>query len=386
MKRWRVRYRLKVSRRASTTRIIPSHQVSFPSDTIPDDIFTRICAYMCVPRNYESLAWRLGSAPRTKTPTRLVTDDDLRMALKAGIDAMIDREDVERSNIGRKRKKKIPPPVIVEIINTSPATVAKNSKNKQSMQAGDLAPSMMPYTTELKIVKDTLRCSLHPGDNKWCFVDKGRPDTPHIPLSLSDVQLWAHHLHIDKNADMTCVIPPSTLGFDNIRSRKARTASSAGYRVPTEPLTPVIHNHVHVANPGHANSPGMAESSHMGCRQYAMFLESDDPDDDSVLGLTDILRAIHAKYPDFSYHQYEDQLRQHGILYLSTAGIFDAEFFVAKIGMSEGAGHHFQKWVAGERRKVYNEKQMKSSKKRARHGYNDGEKEDIDPRSAGDAI
>ncbi|KAH7904569.1 hypothetical protein BJ138DRAFT_1236929 [Hygrophoropsis aurantiaca] len=249
-----------------------SVSVSFPSDIAPDDIFSRICAYMEVPRSYEGLAWRLHSSPRNEMPTRLTTDDDLRMALKAGVEAILDREEIEVNNVGKRRKKKLPPPVVLE----SPATPAKN-----------------------------------------------------------------------------------------LRGRGSNRAPSPGSCVPTKPPTSAGRKRTHAADAGRTNTPvQVAESSRLA-RQHAVYLESDDSDDGSDLRLADILCAIHAKYPDLNYYQHEDQLRQRGILYLSTAHSFDADFFTTRVGMSEGAARNFQKWVARTRREAFEQKKKKLGKRRA---------------------
>jgi hypothetical protein len=49
-----------------------------------------------------------------------------------------------------------------------------------------------PFLTAFQIVKDTLSCKKHPGENTWCWVDPAA-DSEHIPLCSHDIQLWAKY-------------------------------------------------------------------------------------------------------------------------------------------------------------------------------------------------
>jgi hypothetical protein len=85
-------------------------------------------------------------------------------------------------------------------------------------------------------------------------------------------------------------------------------------------------------------------------RQNAVYLEADG---DSVSGdnqcqIKTILNALHAMYPALDYPQYEDCLRQQGIIYLLIASMFDADFYITKVGMAPGAARLFCHWVAEE--------------------------------------
>ncbi len=80
-------------------------EVTFTTDDIRDDIFSRICAYMDVPRDYGKLGWRLSSSQRSDPPRRFLTSQDIDSAFKeaAGV-----------RNSGKKKKKR----VVIEIVNT----------------------------------------------------------------------------------------------------------------------------------------------------------------------------------------------------------------------------------------------------------------------------
>lgn len=51
---------------------------------------------------------------------------------------------------------------------------------------------MMPYTKELELVKEKVRCNEHRGENTWCWVDPSNGN--HVPLCLNDLQFWAKSL------------------------------------------------------------------------------------------------------------------------------------------------------------------------------------------------
>jgi hypothetical protein len=59
-----------------------------------------------------------------------------------------------------------------------------------------------------------------------------------------------------------------------------------------------------------------------------------------------VLNDLHVRYPDFGYPQYEEQLRSMGVHYMANVLMFDADFYVAKVGMVEEAAHLLCQWVA----------------------------------------
>jgi hypothetical protein len=124
---------------------------------------------------------------------------------------------------------------------------------------------------------------------------------------------------------MTCTVLPNDRHFIELRrTRKSHTTPLS--RTPTDPvistMTPLTSN---------ALGPGLA-------RQFALYLESDDDDEVDIKELLDTLAA---KFTSLNFHQYEHRLRRLGISYLIIAAMFDLEFFVSKVGMSEGAARLF---------------------------------------------
>jgi hypothetical protein len=53
---------------------------------------------------------------------------------------------------------------------------------------------MISYMHEFEHVKEKLRCSEHPGEYKWCWVDPITSGAEHIPLCFHDIQVWAKYL------------------------------------------------------------------------------------------------------------------------------------------------------------------------------------------------
>jgi hypothetical protein len=64
-------------------------------------MFSRICAYMEVPCDYDKLSWRLSTSPRSDAPSRLFTSQDVDNAFLAAKEA----QDMKKG-------------VFVEVVNT----------------------------------------------------------------------------------------------------------------------------------------------------------------------------------------------------------------------------------------------------------------------------
>jgi hypothetical protein len=99
-------------------------------------------------------------------------------------------------------------------------------------------------------------------------------------------------------------------------------------------------------------------------RTYALYLDSDEEssNDEPSQNITDVMTSIHSRYPAMNFRQYDGKLKDRGILYLSTAAHFDVGFYKEKIGMSEGAAHTFQSFVAKAYRKVEYMKERRNAK------------------------
>jgi hypothetical protein len=78
-------------------------EVSFAANALRNDIFSRVCAYMEVPRDYNKLGWRLSTARRSDPPHCLITSEDVDAAFMAAKNAQ---------GAGRKKQK-----VIIEVLN-----------------------------------------------------------------------------------------------------------------------------------------------------------------------------------------------------------------------------------------------------------------------------
>ncbi|KAG1895866.1 uncharacterized protein F5891DRAFT_1193680 [Suillus fuscotomentosus] len=302
------------------------------------DIFDAVSATMDVPKMYQHLGWRLSTARRSDPPHRLLTPDDIDSAFKAAR--------AEQSS-GRGKKK-----VVIDILNTS--ATFESSAGEESL------PSLLPYTKELKNVKNKLLCSEH-GDNTFCWVDATQPTTLHYPLCTQDLQEWAKYLHDTHDPDNPCITPPKSLYFDEIRkTRKERsTITSSLQRVPTKLVSPVIHNHIHLAPAAddttisdgaltRQQGNGAAMPSRPLKRTYALYMESDEEsdDDEPPQSIEDVLASIHSRYPALNFPEYIGKMKDHGIFYLPTAAHFDIIFYEENIGMTAGAAYTFQMCVS----------------------------------------
>ncbi|KAG2084812.1 uncharacterized protein F5147DRAFT_659712 [Suillus discolor] len=95
--------------------------------------------------------------------------------------------------------------------------------------------------------------------------------------------------------------------------------------VPTELISPIIHNHVHL--PSAINDTWASESNGVLSEQqrdnstaprplkktYALYLESDEDTDDEepLQGIDEVLAKIHSRYPDMNLPQYTNTLKKH---------------------------------------------------------------------------
>jgi hypothetical protein len=153
---------------------------------------------------------------------------------------------------------------------------------------------------------------------------------------------------------MTCTVLPNERHFIELRrTRKSRATPLS--RTPTDPvistMTPLTSN-----VPG----PGLA-------RQFAFYLESDESDDGNKVDIKELLDTLAAKFTSLDFHQYEHRLRMLGISYLIIAAMFELEFFISKVGMSEGAARLFCYHVVKEMGK----REGKEKEKKSRMVVND---------------
>ncbi|KAF8493760.1 hypothetical protein F5888DRAFT_1636507 [Russula emetica] len=317
-------------------------EVTFAANDIRDNIFSRICAYMDVPRGYGKLGWRLNSAQRSDPPRHFLTNQDIDSTFK---------EATGVRNLGKKKKC-----VVIEIVNTEPAIAKKTSKQKRDNIDPDITPSIMPYTKELELVKE---------------------------------KFWAKSLH-ENPTKTSCILPPNGLLTDVKKTRKPRGSSSYSCAT-TEPAAPMIHNHVHVADFTKAPESSLSAASALqplsnngpssslaGCsltRQHAMYFELDDKSDEGEdsFDIKKVLDQLHGRYPSVDFPQYKKSLHELGICYLVSADMFDADFYVKKAKMVEGAAHLFKAFVSKELGNIVQARGRRKEKGKKRARYDEDE-------------
>ncbi|KAG1900171.1 uncharacterized protein F5891DRAFT_1188869 [Suillus fuscotomentosus] len=312
----------------------------------PLDILDSMKAVMDLPKTYEHLGWCLSTACRTDPPHRLLTSQDISSAFKT-------------------------------------------ARAEQAGMVSKSDPSLLLYVKELENVKRKLCCSEHQLgnlENTFCWVDVSQPNTPHYPICTQDLQEWAKYLHDTRDPDNTCISLPNTPHFDDIRkTRKARTVSLQ--RVPTELVSPIIHNHVHLSSAiddmwtsngalskQQSNDPMTPQPLK---RTFALYTESDEEtdNDEPPQDIDNILMTIHYRYPAMDFPRYVNPLKEHGILYLPTAAHFSSRFYVEKVGMTEGAAFTFHTCVCEAHMKEERAKARRRAKGKRRARADDIEKE-----------
>jgi hypothetical protein len=116
-------------------------------------------------------------------------------------------------------------------------------------------------------------------------------------------------------------------------------------KVKTPRGTPLCRKSTELVIPNsHTLSHSNGQPSHGISRQYAIYLEPHNNSgkhkgQDHIKMLLD---NLHSRFPAFDFPQYEDQLQKQGIHYLIVASMFDANFYMADIGMVPGAAHLFK--------------------------------------------
>ncbi|KAG2049222.1 hypothetical protein BDR06DRAFT_1012328 [Suillus hirtellus] len=310
----------------------------------PLDMLDSVRATMDLPKSYENLGWCLSTARHADPPHRLLTFQDISSAFKAAW----------AEQTSRQKKKK----VAIEIVNTTPVLKGTSFKQQASMGSASKqnlmvsSPSLPQYGKEFENLKAKLCCSEHRlagSENAFCWVDASQPNAPHYPLCTRDLQEWAKYLYNTRDPDNACITLPSTPHFDDIhKTCKERTSLQ---RVPTELISPVIHNHVHVSSTTSnldmwTSNVALSEqqddnpvSPQPLKRTFTLYMESDEEMDGEKppQDIDEVLACIHSCYPAMQFLQYVTALKEHGILYLWTAVHFSSKFYAQKVGMSEGA-------------------------------------------------
>ncbi|KAG1744336.1 hypothetical protein EDD22DRAFT_851414 [Suillus occidentalis] len=172
-----------------------------------------------------------------------------------------------------------------------------------------------------------------------------------------------------RDPDNVCINLPKTPHFDDIRStRKARAVSLQ--RVPTKLISPIIHNHIHLSS---ATDDMWASNSALSGQQsngpaapqplkrtFALYMESDEETDgdEPPQDIDNILTTIHSRYPAMD---------------------FPRNFYVEKVGMTEGATFTFHTCVrqASMKEERVKARRKAKGKKRAQVTADDAEKENV---------
>ncbi|KAG2113244.1 hypothetical protein BD769DRAFT_1673774 [Suillus cothurnatus] len=345
------------------------------------NIFDAIKATMDVPKKLQHLGWHLSTARRMDPPHRLLTSLDMDSAFKAA-----------RAEQSSGRNKKV---IAIEVVNTDsvPKDFKQIKRKAVASSSGKQSPSsLVSYTKELEKVKSKLRCSDHQfGEDTFCWVDSSLPNAPHYPLSAQDLQERARYLLETGDPGNSCVTLPNTPHFDEVRKTHKERTTSPLQRVPTEIISPIIHNHIHLLSSSNDISDGLLArkqgESHMAPqplkRSFALYMDSDEESDNKELPqhIKDVLTNVHSHYPAMNFPQYADKLKDRGILYLQTAAHFSIKFYEEKVGMPEGAAYTFQSCVSKTHMKaeLVKGRRRAKGKKKQRAQPDDEDKENIRP-------
>ncbi|KAG1896552.1 uncharacterized protein F5891DRAFT_1280581 [Suillus fuscotomentosus] len=362
----------------------------------PLDILDSTRAAMNLSKKYEHLGWRLSTARCMDPPHRLLTSQDIASAFKA-----VRAEQVS----GRKKKK-----VVIEIVNTMSVPKGKQIKS----QAGIVSDPSLLYVKELENVKRRLCCAEHQlggSENTFCWVDVSQPDAPHYPICTQDLQEWAKHLvcaclyaskptiHSSESFSTTLEIRIAPVLLYPTRlismtfARHVRQELRHRFNcIPTELISPIIHNHVHLSsaidntwasNDAHSvqqlESQGPMAAPQPLKRTFALYMESDEESDDEEppKDIDDVITTIHSRYPAMDFPRYGDMLKERGILYLPTAAHFGSRFYVEKVGMSEGAAVTFHTRVCEAHMKEERARARRKAKGKQKARADDTDKENI---------
>ena len=117
------------------------------------------------------------------------------------------------------------------------------------------------------------------------------------------------------------------------------------FKVKTPRGTPLRRKSTELVIPNsHPLSHSNAQPGHGISRQYAIYLEphNDSAKREGQHHIKMLLDNLHFRFPAFDFPQYEDRLQKQGIHYLIVASMFDANFYMADVGMVPGAARLFK--------------------------------------------
>ncbi|KJA28245.1 hypothetical protein HYPSUDRAFT_130137 [Hypholoma sublateritium FD-334 SS-4] len=294
--------------------------IDFPADIPREDFFDRIFANTALDRATSRLGWRSNDEPKRGPVHRLATDD------------LDDVDGAFRTLLKTKNRPRRLREVFMEIIHLNPAPIqARKKKGNDYLQRLLVDFS---YSNELLLVQEKLRCGLHAGPTRWCYVAPEKPDE-HMALDYAEISLWARSIR-DNDADPDCIVPPRCIRRLDLRQRTSRTYKSSALK----PSIPPIHVHINnapLAKP-HVN-PAVGPSTRGLKRSHSADFseESTDSDgDEEALSLSDVIDRLHRKFPRLNLPQYVPLFEQEGIVYAETVAEFSKDFYI-HLGMTEGA-------------------------------------------------
>ncbi|KJA23054.1 hypothetical protein HYPSUDRAFT_201616 [Hypholoma sublateritium FD-334 SS-4] len=299
--------------------------IDFPADIPREDFFDRVFANMALDRATADLGWKSNDEPKHGRAHRLATNDsdDIDRAFRTLINT---------KNQPRRRRE-----VFMEIIHLNPAPIeARKNKSNDNLATG----SQAAYSAELRLVREKLRCGLHAGPNRWCYVTPEKPDE-HVALGYEEISLWARSIH-ENDADPDCLLPPHCLRLPDLCQRAGRVRKNI-------PSIPPIHLHINnVPISGKANrNSDISQTAGPSTRNLKRSLsavlteESSGSDsDEEALLLSDVINRLHRKFPLLDLPQYIPLLKQAGIVYADTVTEFDRDFYI-DLGMTEGGVGRF---------------------------------------------
>ncbi|KJA21501.1 hypothetical protein HYPSUDRAFT_1088101 [Hypholoma sublateritium FD-334 SS-4] len=317
--------------------------IDFPADIPRQDFFDRVFANMALDRATSLLGWRSNDEPKRGPVHRLATDDS------DDVDAAF-RTLLRTKNQPRRQRE-----VFMEIIHLNPVPIQiRKKKNNGNLAAG------FGYSDELRLVQEKLRCGLHAGPTRWCYVAPEKPDE-HITLGYKEINLWARSIR-DNNADPDCIVPPHCLRRTVPRQRTSCVDKSSA----SQPSIPPIHVHINnspLAKPNIDPTAGPSTRGSKRSRSADSGEESTDSDnDEEALSLSNVIDRLHRKFPQLNLPQYVPLFEKEGIVYAETVAEFSKDFYI-RLGMTEGAAGRF---LSGVKRILELERR---GKKRAR-AYN----------------
>jgi hypothetical protein len=148
--------------------------------------------------------------------------------------------------------------------------------------------------------------------------------------------LLKHNLQLMHPSDTFHAVLPDTMHFTELLKVKPPRGISLR-RKSTELVIP--NSHLSHSNAQPSPSRGISH-------QYAIYLkphnDSGKHEHEDQHHIKMLLDNLHSRFPAFDFPQYEDRLQKQGIHYLIVASMFDANFYMADVGMVPGAARLFK--------------------------------------------